>query len=45
MGTGDPDRRSRRNGSVAFVGEPAELTDEAVFAAYVGTPSNASAGV
>jgi branched-chain amino acid transport system ATP-binding protein len=34
-----------RNGSVAFVGEPAELTDEAVFAAYVGTTSTAPVGV
>ena len=34
-----------RNGSVAFVGEPAELTDEAVFAAYVGTASTAPVGV
>src|SRR3954452_9697504 len=34
-----------RNGSVAFVGEPAELTDEAVFAAYVGTASPAPVGV
>ena len=34
-----------RNGTVAFVGEPAELTDEAVFAAYLGTSSAVPVGV
>jgi branched-chain amino acid transport system ATP-binding protein len=34
-----------RNGGVAFVGEPAELTDESVFAAYLGTASTVPVGV
>jgi len=34
-----------RNGAVAFVGEPAELTDEDVFATYLGTSVATPAGV
>ncbi|MDQ1695415.1 MAG: branched-chain amino acid transport system ATP-binding protein [Frankiaceae bacterium] len=33
-----------RNGGVAFVGEPAELTDESVFAAYLGTTTTVPVG-
>ena len=31
-----------RKGAIAFVGEPAELSDDDVFAAYLGTPVSAT---